>query len=99
MLILVRRNAVIPSGASCKMSVSSIITWPAVGSISRFTHRTKVDLPLPDSPITTKVSAPLMLRFTSSRPTVWPVRSRISSLLTPASTCAITFCGCGPKIL
>ena len=37
-------------------SISSIFTVPEVGSINLDMHLTKVDLPLPDKPITTKVS-------------------------------------------
>jgi hypothetical protein len=37
-------------------SSPSISTVPAVGSSSRLMHRTSVDFPLPDRPITTNVS-------------------------------------------
>ena len=56
MLILVRRNALISASASPTTSTSPISTFPAVGSIRRLTQRTKVDLPLPDNPMTTNVS-------------------------------------------
>ena len=42
-------------------------------SWSLFTVRMAVDLPDPDSPITTKISPLLTEKDTLSRPTTWPV--------------------------
>ena len=55
--------------------MSSIITVPDVGSISLDIHLTKVDFPLPDNPITTKVSPFWIEKLTSLTATTWPVFS------------------------
>src|SRR3546814_13509909 len=68
------------------MSVPSIRTSPAVGSISRFSMRTSVDLPEPDRPITTKISPASTLTDTSCTPTVMPVSARLASLLCPSAS-------------
>ena len=52
-----------------------------VGSTSRIRHRARVDLPLPERPITTKVSPASTLNDTSRRATTAPSSSCISSLV------------------
>ena len=56
-------------------SISSIFTVPEVGSINLDIHLTKVDLPLPDKPITTKVSPFWIEKLTSFTATTCPVFS------------------------
>src|SRR5680860_362562 len=72
---------------------------PAVGSIRRFRQRTRVDLPLPDRPMTTKVSPRSMSSETSCSPTVWPVCSRISSLVLSFCSSGRMVSGSGPNTL
>ncbi len=55
------------------MSSPSNRISPAVGSISRLRWRTRVDLPEPESPITTKHLPASMVSETSRTPIVWPV--------------------------
>ena len=54
------------------MSSPSITISPAVGSIRRIRQRTIVDLPLPDSPMITKVSPRFTWNETSCRPMTLP---------------------------
>src|SRR5699024_10365032 len=56
-------------------SCPSITILPSVGSINRLTKRIKVDLPLPERPIITKVSPGLTLNEALETPTVLPVFS------------------------
>src|SRR5918911_4792804 len=57
---------------------------PAVGSISRLMQRNKVDLPLPESPMTTKISPLFTSKLASKTPIVAPVSCSSSALLLPA---------------
>ena len=50
-------------------------TSPAVGSISRVSSRTSVDLPEPERPMTTKTSPGATSKETSLTPTTQPVFS------------------------
>ena len=59
---------------------------PAVGSISRVRHRTSVDLPEPDRPMTTKTSPGETSKFTSRTAAVHPVRSISSRRVRPHSS-------------
>ena len=68
--IFERRTPRSCSGDMRKMSMPSIITSPRVGSMSRARQRTNDDLPLPDSPITTKVSPRPTSKEMSRTPTV-----------------------------
>ena len=54
------------------MSSPAMTISPAVGSISRIRQRTMVDLPLPDSPMITKVSPRFTWNDTSCRPMTLP---------------------------
>ena len=54
-------------------SSSPIGIVPAVGSISRVRQRTRVDLPEPERPITTKTSPGATSKETSLTPTTQPV--------------------------
>ena len=58
-----------------------------------------VDFPDPDKPIQTKISPSSICIETLSRPTVWPVFSKISSLEEPSLTNGKTDFGLLPKIL
>ena len=55
------------------MSVPWNTTWPLVGSISRVRHRTSVDFPEPDRPITTNTSPQPTSKLTSRTATAHPV--------------------------
>jgi len=68
------------------MSSPSKTTSPAVGSISRVRQRTSVDLPEPDSPITTKTSPGATSNDTSRTAAVHRARSRSSRRDSPASS-------------
>ena len=57
------------------MSSPYSLTVPAVGSISRVSSRTSVDLPEPERPITTNTSPGATSNDTSRMPTTWPVFS------------------------
>src|SRR5690242_7289454 len=72
---------------------------PAVGWISRLMHRTSVDLPEPDSPMTTKTSPERTANETPATATTLPVLFRMSSRLWPSSSCAKAGPGSPPKIL
>ncbi|MMZ67467.1 hypothetical protein D1872_300560 [compost metagenome] len=65
MLIFLRRTWRSSRSEMAAMSSPSISTWPRVGSISRLKRRTRVDLPEPERPITTKISPSWMARLTS----------------------------------
>ena len=72
--------------ASSSMAVTSrplSQTWPAEGSISRLMQRIRVDLPQPESPMTTKSSPGAMSMEMSRSPTTAPVCSWMSSLELP----------------
>src|SRR5947208_2764587 len=56
MATLCRRRSRNCCSAQPVTSCSPMRTEPAVGSISRVRHRTRVDLPLPDRPMTTNTS-------------------------------------------
>ena len=73
-------------------------TSPAVGSISRIRVRTSVDLPEPDSPITTKTSPGQMSSETSRKATVQPVFRRSSPRGSSASGVPTIRSACAPKI-
>ena len=55
------------------MSVPLSVMVPAVGSISRVSSRTRVDLPEPDRPITTNTSPGATSKETSLTPTTQSV--------------------------
>ena len=73
-------------------------TVPAVGSISRVSRRTSVDLPEPDRPITTNTSPGATSKETSRMPTTWPVFSCSSLRDSWASSVAMILSARGPKI-
>jgi hypothetical protein len=80
------------------MSIPSTIIVPSGGSISRLMQRTSVDLPLPERPITTKISFGCTSNETSLTAATWPVCSRTSCFEAPFFTKSITLFGSGPKI-
>ena len=79
------------------MSSPSKTTSPAVGSISRVRQRTSVDLPEPESPMTTKTSPGATSKPTSRTAAVQPVLFRSSALGSFASSEPTIFSGLGPK--
>ncbi len=66
-------------------SVPQTSTVPSVGSIRWETHRTKVDFPEPERPMTTNVSPGDTWKLTSRTATTLPTTVLISSLPAPAS--------------
>ena len=80
------------------MSRPSRMTCPDVGSISRLSRRTSVDLPEPERPMTTKISPALTLRLTSLTATMFPVCSKISFRPRPCLISSAARSGFGPKI-
>ncbi len=59
---------------------------PRDGSTRRLRQRSIVDLPLPDSPMTTKISPRVTSKLTRFSATTAPVPARISALSSPASS-------------
>src|SRR5450755_827356 len=80
------------------MSSPSRSTSPAVGSISRVRQRTRVDLPLPDRPITTNTSPWATSKVTSRTATVVPVLACSSAVGRSASGVPTILCSAAPKI-
>ena len=64
-----------------EISLPLMITSPEVGFINRLMQRSKVDFPLPESPIITNISPSRIDRFASFTATVHPVAFNISLLL------------------
>ena len=75
----------------------AISILPAVGSISRMSVRTSVDLPDPDSPMTTKTSPGQTSSDTSLTATTQPVFALCSARGRSASGEPTSFSGFGPK--
>ncbi len=71
---------------------------PAVGSMSRVSSRTSVDLPEPDRPITTNTSPGATSNETSRMPTTWPVFSCSSLRERWACSVPMILSAFGPKI-
>ena len=93
-----RRRSRSAFGPACPMSSPSKSTWPAVGSTSRVRQRTNVDLPEPESPITTKTSLRRTVKETSRTAATQPVRALSCGLESSvSSTLSTTRCGFGPK--
>ena len=63
-----------------EMSSSWTRIRPAVGSISRLMWRISVDFPLPDNPMTQKISPSATEKLASATPTTQSKRSRTSDL-------------------
>ena len=80
------------------MSSPFITTLPAVGSISRVSRRTSVDLPEPDRPMTTNTSPGATSNETSLTPTTQPVFSFRSDRERSASGVPMILSPPGPKI-
>ena len=73
------------------MSCPFITMVPWVGSISRVSSRTSVDLPEPESPITTKTSPGATSKETSLTPITQPVLALRSARLRSASGLPMIF--------
>ena len=78
-------------------SWSPILTVPAVGSISRISVRTSVDLPEPERPMTTKTSPGQTSMLTSRTAATQPVFSRSSARGRSASGVPMTLSAFGPN--
>ncbi len=94
-----RRRARRSRSLSWLMSWPSTTIWPLVGSISRLSRRTSVDLPEPDRPMMTKTSPASMVKWASNTPMDWPVRCRMSCFDSPCCTRSSAACGWSPKTL
>lgn len=91
-----RCRARVPSAMT---SVPSISIFPSVGSSRRLTCRTRVDLPLPDSPMTQKISPRVTLRLTPATPTTALNSARTSAFESPRLRIAASAsAGRSPKI-
>src|SRR5690606_34768386 len=77
----------------------STVIRPRVGRLSRLRQRIRVDFPLPDNPMITKISPRFTSKETSRTPTVWPAFFKISSFDAPSSSRCSTDSGRGPKTL
>ncbi len=77
----------------------SIRISPLVGSLSRFRQRMRLDLPLPDRPMTTRISPSWTSKLTSATPTACPVFSKMACLVSPWRNNAWACSGESPKTL
>ena len=93
----VLRNSRRRLSSTFKMSSPSNFICPCVGSIRRVMHRTRVDLPEPERPITTNTSPGATSNETSRTAIVLPVFARKSVRESEASGEPITFSGLFPK--
>ena len=93
-----RRNCSSSVRPSATTFIPSISISPAVGSIRRISVRTSVDLPEPESPITTKTSPGQTSKETSRTAATQPCFSRSSPRERSASGVPITRPACRPKI-
>src|SRR5919202_4080780 len=84
MLIFSLRTVRSCASSSPRRSRPSTSTVPALGSMSRLSSRTRVDLPDPDRPMTTNSSPRSTSKPTSWTASVLPVRRWISSRPTPS---------------
>jgi hypothetical protein len=78
-----RRNSRSALPESPVTSVPSTTTLPLDGSISRLTQRSRVDLPEPDRPMTTRISPSATSNETLCRPTTAPVLACTSARSAP----------------
>ncbi len=99
MLILRRRSSTRSRTDMAVTSAPSSRTLPALGSMRRLIMRTRVDLPEPDSPITTNSSPCSIRRVTSRTPTAWPVDSSSSALDMPRASAVSAVSTSEPKTL
>ena len=83
-----RRNSRSAAGAIAVTSAPRTRMVPLLGSISRFRQRSIVDLPLPDRPMTTRISPSATSKLTWLRPTAVPVRASTAARSSPASSIA-----------
>ena len=93
-----RRSCRSPSCVAAHTSLPSISIWPAVGSISRMSVRTSVDLPEPERPMTTKISPGQTSKETSRTAATQPCFARSSERGRSASGVPITLSAWRPKI-
>ena len=87
-----------------RLGLAPVTVWPAtsimpaVGSISRISVRTRVDLPDPERPMTTNTSPGQTSRETSATAATQPVLARSSARESSASGVPTTSSALGPKI-
>ena len=81
------------------MFILSINTSPDVGFMSRLMQRRRVDFPLPDNPIITKISPSFIDRLAFFTATVHPVAFKISCLLLCSSSIFRAFVFSLPKMI
>ena len=92
-----RRNWVSSRLLYLRTSSPSTLISPVVGSISRIRQRMRVDLPLPERPMTTNVSPRDTSKLTFCRATTQPVSSWISALVLSAYSGVMTDLGFFPN--
>src|SRR3954470_14019225 len=97
MLIFSLRTVRSCASSSARRSRPSTSTVPALGSMSRLSSRTSVDLPDPDNPITTNSSPRSTVKLTSWTASVAPVRRRISVRPSPSPASRSASCSRAPK--
>ena len=75
-----RRLSVAASQATTSMAPapSRTSTWPRVALLRPLTQRSSVDLPEPESPMSTQISPSSMASEAPATPSTWPVSARIS---------------------
>src|SRR5215218_8211558 len=81
--IFLRRTCLSCLDGISEMYSPARYTFPSVGSIRRFITRKSVDLPLPESPMTTKISPGTTSKVASKTPMVDPVSLSTSALVFP----------------
>ena len=92
-----RRSSRSHSAEQSAMSSPSMITCPAVGSMSRLMQRTRVDFPEPERPITTNTLPSGTSKLTSRTAATQPVRASNSARGRSASAEPTTRSACGPN--
>jgi hypothetical protein len=70
---------------------------PRVGSTSRDRQRINVDLPLPDSPMTTKISPSITSSDTLRTASTWPVCSNTALRVISGVVCSAMCAAAGPN--
>ena len=94
-----RRALASQEQTSTSRSPCATTTRPRAGLFKRLTARSSVDLPEPESPISTQISPGATASVAPATPTTWPVSARISSRVRPASRSGSTRFGFGPKMM
>ena len=95
--IFVRRNSLNCTSSKSVTSCPSMCMFPEVESMRRIKHLTRVDLPLPDNPITTNVWPFATLNEMLRRATTCPNSDCISARDLSRFSCSRAIDGLSPK--